>query len=276
MSTDTQTHTRVATASDLRADWDKALAAYSAAKQDTSTAAAAHDAAEGTDAFPAIEAEYWRKVDAQSKCGDALIRTPAPDASAVAIKLQIAQIEQGDTLPGWALGEVYADLRRIGGADDPSAPKGPTIPRIIEQRAWEAPTFSGWVLTIVADDETAAETAAAVMGHVADIAPHPRGFAVLVVQDEAPAKATWARLVEAERAAYADMMASESDEAMHAWNAAATAMMNYPAHDLAALRYKLDRLFPKDSDGDSTDAWAWHYAGQTVQDIRRLLPSGEA
>lgn len=124
--------------------------------------------------------------------------------------------------------------------------------------------------------QTAAETAASVMGHVCDIIAHPRGWSALVVQDAEPAKAAWERLVAAERAAHADMQASESDEAMDAWSAAASAMMSHPAHDLATLRYKLDRLFPADEDGDSTNSWAWRYAGQTVQDIRRLLPSGEA
>jgi hypothetical protein len=148
--------------------------------------------------------------------------------------------------------------------------------QIIERLAWAAPTFSGWVLTIDASDETAAETAAAAMGHVADVAAHPRGFSVLVVSEPEPPASAWARLVQAEREAHAIMEATESDETMDAWSAAAIAMMNHPAHDLAALRYKLDRLFPVDEDGEETSCWAWRYAGQTIRDIRRLLPSGEA
>lgn len=196
----------IAPGADLRPAWEAAIAAYSEAKQDTSVAGAAHDAAEGTDAFPAIEAEYWRKVDAQSQRGDELIRTPAPDASAAAIKLQVAQLEHGETLPGWAFAEVYADLRRIGGK---------------------------------------------------------------VTCDE------WARLVAAEREAFAAMMQSDDSEAAtDRWAVASNAMMSHPAPDLAALRLKLDRLFPSDEDGGSTNSWAWRYAGQTIRDIRRLLPGG--
>jgi hypothetical protein len=150
------------------------------------------------------------------------------------------------------------------------------IARIIERQAWETSVFAGWVLTIAASDQAAAETAASVMGHVCDITAHPRGWCALVVQDAEPAQATWARLVAAEREAYAAMVAGESDTDMDRWAAAASAMMAHPAHDLAALRYKLDRLFPPDEDGDSTSSWAWSFAGQTVQDIRRLLTSGEA
>lgn len=146
--------------------------------------------------------------------------------------------------------------------------------RIIDRQAWQTPVFSGWVLTIDASDETAAETAAATIGHVCDTTRHPLGYSVLVVCDHDDPEAEWARLVAAEREADAAMQADESDAAMDRWAAAANAMMGHPAHSLSALRYKLDKLFPPDGDGDSTNAWAWRFAGQTVRDIRRLLPGG--
>lgn len=151
-----------------------------------------------------------------------------------------------------------------------------TTARIIDRQAWQSPVFSGWVLTIEASDETAAEEAAATMGHVADICLHPRGWSVLLVCDPETPVVTWARLVEAEREAYAAMQRGESDAATRRWSSAAIDMMGYPAPDLGALRHKLDQLFPPEEDGCSTSAWAWVFAGQTIADIRRLLPSGEA
>ncbi|MBY6015125.1 hypothetical protein KUV75_09465 [Qipengyuania gaetbuli] len=52
--------------------------------------------------------------------------------------------------------------------------------------------------------------------------------------------------------------------------AAEDALMEMPAPDLAALRFKLEKLLAAD-DG-STDGWSADYVRQTQEDIRRLLP----
>ena len=53
---------------------------------------------------------------------------------------------------------------------------------------------------------------------------------------------------------------------------AEAALMNLPAPDLAALRWKLDQALR--IDGDSTPCWSAEYVRQTVADFRRLC--GEA
>lgn len=52
--------------------------------------------------------------------------------------------------------------------------------------------------------------------------------------------------------------------------AAEDALMQMPAPDLAALRFKLEKLLASDNEG--TDAWSADYVRQTQEDIRRLLP----
>jgi hypothetical protein len=57
-----------------------------------------------------------------------------------------------------------------------------------------------------------------------------------------------------------------------------TALLNTPAPDLAALRWKLDHLFwlePDEPDA-STSSWRRKYIAQTVADYRRLLSDGVA
>ena len=53
---------------------------------------------------------------------------------------------------------------------------------------------------------------------------------------------------------------------------AEAALMDLPAPDLAALRWKLDQTLR--IDGDSTPCWSAEYVRQTVADFRRLC--GEA
>lgn len=52
--------------------------------------------------------------------------------------------------------------------------------------------------------------------------------------------------------------------------AAEDTLMEMPAPDLAALRFKLEKLLASDEGG--TDSWSVDYVRQTKEDIRRLMP----
>lgn len=51
------------------------------------------------------------------------------------------------------------------------------------------------------------------------------------------------------------------------------AVMQTPAPDLAALRWKLDRLLVDDCT-ECTSAWSYNYVAQALADMARLLPEG--
>lgn len=85
--------------------------------------------------------------------------------------------------------------------------------------------------------------------------------------------------IQAIRDGYGMDEADDHFEALgEATNNAEAAVMATPAPDLAALRWKLDRLLElehtDDEDGGSFPAWAGHYVAQTLADIARLLPEG--
>lgn len=65
--------------------------------------------------------------------------------------------------------------------------------------------------------------------------------------------------------------ADDRSEALaNAYSDADTALMNTPAPDLAALRWKLERF--RDDDGD-LDAWTSKFVAQTYADLARLIPA---
>ena len=61
-----------------------------------------------------------------------------------------------------------------------------------------------------------------------------------------------------------------ADKLCDAMAAAEGDLMATPAPDLAALRFKLEKLLAIDEGG--TDAWSADYVRQTIEDMRRLLP----
>lgn len=67
-----------------------------------------------------------------------------------------------------------------------------------------------------------------------------------------------------------DDMDDQSDRLGDRLARAEEALMDTPAPDLAALRFKLDHLLEPDSDG-STACWSRAYVAQTVADYQRLL-----
>lgn len=62
----------------------------------------------------------------------------------------------------------------------------------------------------------------------------------------------------------------ECDAASEAWCDAITVVMDTPAPDLPALRWKLGEVFPQ-GEGGSTPSWSADYVAQTLRDIDRLL-----
>jgi len=69
-----------------------------------------------------------------------------------------------------------------------------------------------------------------------------------------------------------DAASDESDRLDDIENGAETALMDMPAPDLPALRWKLDRIFDLHDDG--MQPWTVKYVGQAMSDYARLL--GEA
>lgn len=65
----------------------------------------------------------------------------------------------------------------------------------------------------------------------------------------------------------------ESDQLGNRLSEAADVLMSTPAPDLAALRCKLDYMFPAEG-SESTPAWSNDFVAQALADIARLLPKG--
>lgn len=83
-----------------------------------------------------------------------------------------------------------------------------------------------------------------------------------VLEDVHPLKGEWEAVNE------------EIDRLTDVFSDAQTALMEMPAPNKAALRWKLDKLLD-DGDDISTASWSMDYARQTIADYRRIL-SGEA
>jgi hypothetical protein len=70
-----------------------------------------------------------------------------------------------------------------------------------------------------------------------------------------------------------DDISDEQERLVEVMCDAEFAVMQTPAPDTAALRWKLDKLFDTGTDPDrGTSAWSADYVAQTMADIARLLP----
>ena len=72
----------------------------------------------------------------------------------------------------------------------------------------------------------------------------------------------------------ADIASEMSTMSGDALAAAESALMELPAPNLAALRWKLDHILEPDSGSDETPGWSMGYVRQTIADYRRLLGEG--
>jgi hypothetical protein len=71
-----------------------------------------------------------------------------------------------------------------------------------------------------------------------------------------------------------ELLGGLADQSGEEETAARTALLNMPAPDLAALRWKLDNVITFESfhgGEDYMDAWSRSYAHQTIVDYQRML-----